>query len=1030
MGKDALLRLKDSQLFKTLQKKESEENCANVLSTKVINIVSVVSPLLERVPENMPEFTLHDPNHSSKVVEIMGKIIPHKTLQNLNSIELTLLILSGYLHDIGMTCSKDEKEEIINSSVEFEILFKTDVDKSDKFRSFKDAEDHRAATFIEDQVFAEYLRRKHVDRSAKYIEEKLSSGEMILAFEGIPFWKQLIAICDGHGEPVSSLSNTSRWPRHTLIGDRIINVQYLSLVLRLADILDLDPERTPKVIYEHVNPKDPISIIEWRKHRSIIGHSINHNKVLFEAECSSPEVERALKEFMDWIELERGETIRLLARYQDEDSKKYFLNLKDPIAKDRIRSDGSYISNDLKFEIDYQRVMDLLMGQKLYKNPTVALRELLQNSIDAIKIREELFTGKLESFIPKIKIVLDDDSLSVIDNGVGMDLDIFKNYFLQVGKSFYNSPTFYGRFSDIDVTSEFGIGILSTFMVANSIIIESRREPEYSLRPPEPIIFEIPTAYSFTIQRKSSRTEIGTAITLKLKTDNPFKRQPLMNILEQLIPKPPYPIEIQDHIGNFVYKGVEEISIPQLVFTQMKNISSIQPYQNIKFSQTSTSFTHKILDIYFNTSEADSELRNIEGKISIVNTSSGNWYSEFSGFLAQRNFNIGSPENREEDNKFLLKSSESLKMLFPDWTSYYSELNLTKSACLSITPDRTDIIVDERFKKLKAKIEARIVEKLRHHFDEIIAQSSEDEFFKYTDLLIATGFLGMDLKQSGSVFSNEAKHFFSDYLSFPVLDYDGKIRRKRAREIALCSTIGLVNYNWKYEYISRTIEVIEPQEITLIILPKLNFGVGSHKISRFISALLGNQDKLTGSHTVLTSCLPSFEIKLIKVNNQYRSISNPNDVQTISYGITDREIPILFMPRQSIELYPIFNASHRLITPLLNEKGEYKNKDAEELRNELAKSIHQLLGASLKMIGEKDSDFSQKLVTYGVGYWDQKNYFELTHEILNKNPNLLEALKKVFSKYWTQAKKLDLIDSNIDMPKITKKDFLEYWSKE
>lgn len=1027
MGKDVIFRLKESLLFKTLLHKESEENSDNQLSAKVISIITVVAPLLERIPENMPEYTLHDPNHSAKVVENMGKIIPQETLQNFNSIELSLLILSGYLHDIGMTCSKEEKEEIIKNSDEYEILFKSDVNKYEKFKSFKNAGDHRAATFIEDQIFTEYLRRKHVVRSANYIEEKLSSGELILCFEGIPFWKHLVAICNGHGEPVSSLSSTSIWPRHTLIGDRIINVQYLSLILRLADILDLDPERTPKVIYEYVNPKDPQSIIEWQKHRSIIGHSINHRKVLFEAECSSPEVERALKEFMDWIELERQETIKLLAGYQDEVSKKYFLNLNEPLAKDRIRSDGSYISNDLKFEIDYLRVMDLLMGQRLYKNPIVALRELLQNSIDAIKIRQGLFTGKNETFTPIIKIALNESTLSVSDNGVGMNLDIFRNYFLQVGKSFYNSPTFYGRFSDIDVTSEFGIGILSTFMVAHSLIIESRREPENSLTPPEPIHFEIPTAFSYTIQRKSTRTEVGTVITLQLKVDNPFKSQSLVDILEQIIPVPPYPIEVQDYKENLTYKGVEKKDIPYLEFLQIKSITSLEPY--LVYHRTPPHFTHKILDIHFNAREVDSELSNIEGKISIVNTNSGNWYTKFNGYLAQRNFNIGLPQNNEEDYKFAIKSSDSLKTLFPDWTSYYSELNLTKSACLSITPDRTDIIVDDKFKKLKGKIEARIIEELRSQFDEIIEQSSDNEFFKYADFLIETGFLGMDLNQSGSVFSKEAKEFFSEYISFPVLDYDGKIRRKRAREIAQCSTIGTVNYNWKYEYINRTIEVIEPQGITLIILPKMEFGIGHHKIDRFISALLGNKDKLTGSHTILTSCLPSFEIKLIKVNNKFRSISNPNDVQAISNGITDKEIPILLIPRQSIELYPIFNASHILIAPLLKENGEYKNKDSEELRNELAKSVHQLLGTSLKMIAEKDSGFSQKLITYGVGLWDQKNYFELTIDILDKDPNLLESLKKIFLKYWKQVKELNLIDSDKEMPEITKRDFLDYWGK-
>lgn len=1030
MGKDAILRLKETLLFKTLKELEIKENGENVLVSKILEIVTLVTPLLERIPENMPEYTLHDPNHSAKVVENMGKIIPSNTLSNLNPIELTLLILSGYLHDIGMTCSKDEKEKIIEVSDEFDILFKSDLDKNEKFKKFKATDDHRSATFIEDQVFTEYLRRKHVIRSADFIKERLGEGEFILAFQGIPFWKQLITICNSHGEPVSSLSNIAIWPRQTLIGDKIINVQFLSLVLRLADILDLDPERTPKVIYEFVNPKDPISILEWRKHRSLVGHSISQNKVLFEAECTSPEVERALKEFMCWIELERRETMELLSKYQDDISKRYFLDINEPVTNDRIRSDESYISNDLKFQIDYQRVMDLLMGQKLYKNPTVALRELLQNSIDAIKIRKALFVSKSETFEPMIKIVLNEDYLSVSDNGSGMDINIFKNYFLQVGKSFYSSPLFYGRFSDVDVTSEFGIGVLSTFMVANSLTIESRREPDNPLSPPEPILFEIPTAYSYTIQRKSTRTEIGTTITLKLKSNNPFKDQSLRDILVQLIPRPPYAIKVKHFDDEYTYEGLEENNIPTLEFSKIGPGDSVDIYKIKEFSRNAPLYSHKIMDIYLNDTEKINELRDIEGKISLVNTSVMNFYSRLNGHLAQRDFTIGSPFCEEKNNIFQLKSTDNLKNLFPNWTSFYAELNLTKTSCLSITPDRTDIIIDEKYKKLKKLIEIKIIDELSAHFDRITIQHSEKEFFKYTDLLISSGFFGLDLLQNDSKLSKESELFLSNYISFPVLEKNGEINRKRVKEIANSTTIGMVNFNWNENYIEQTLEAVNLHNITLIVLSKMEYGIGGHIIDRFISALLGNKEKSNYPHTVLTSCMPTFEIELIKVNNTYRSISEPNTVQSISKEISDEKTEIIFMPRQVYDSYPIFNASHFLISPLFDEKGNFKNNEAEELYTELAQNISKLIDSEITTFAEKDPDFFKLYAGYGVDGWERTNYFKLTNGILIKSPELLEQMIKIFSDYWGSAQKINIIDKEFEMPHISSKDFLEYWSTE
>ena len=67
------------------------------------------------------------------------------------------------------------------------------------------------------------------------------------------------------------------------------------------------------------------------------------------------------------------------------------------------------------------------MGEKLYNSPEIALRELLQNSIDAINFRKRL---QKESFEPKIEINFDGQTLSISDNGIGMDEYIYlKNIF-------------------------------------------------------------------------------------------------------------------------------------------------------------------------------------------------------------------------------------------------------------------------------------------------------------------------------------------------------------------------------------------------------------------------------------------------------------------------------------------------------------------------------------------------------------------------------------------------------------------------
>ena len=140
---------------------------------------------------------------------------------------------------------------------------------------------------------------------------------------------------------------------------------------------------------------------------------------------------------------------------------------------DRIGYEGG----DFQITMDQERIMDLLTGENLYSDPCVFVRELLQNSIDAILWRGENdpdFDAKKDG---KIKITTwhnDNETgqgwFKIEDNGTGMDENIIKNYFLRAGRSYYTSDDFakerdiYSPDKTYKPISRFGIGILSCFM--------------------------------------------------------------------------------------------------------------------------------------------------------------------------------------------------------------------------------------------------------------------------------------------------------------------------------------------------------------------------------------------------------------------------------------------------------------------------------------------------------------------------------------------------------------------------------------
>ena len=143
------------------------------------------------------------------------------------------------------------------------------------------------------------------------------------------------------------------------------------------------------------------------------------------------------------------------------------------------------------------------MGNRLYTRPEYALRELLQNSIDAVLYRQKLEQMHSSDcrYSPKISIYLDNNILTIEDNGIGMDINIFRKYFMNVGKSYYKSTESIEKVKDYTSISEFGIGILSTFMIANNISIESKLRPSNLNDKTEPILVEIPTINDYFIQK-------------------------------------------------------------------------------------------------------------------------------------------------------------------------------------------------------------------------------------------------------------------------------------------------------------------------------------------------------------------------------------------------------------------------------------------------------------------------------------------------------------------------------------------------
>ena len=127
----------------------------------------------------------------------------------------------------------------------------------------------------------------------------------------------------------------------------------------------------------------------------------------------------------------------------------------------------------MKFELDKDNILKLLIGHTLYSNSNVVLRELAQNAIDACRLMDSNSKVGSSGYQPRVVITWKPTSCELViqDNGTGMDEHIIKNYLFKVGASRYQSDEFKKQNSDFHSISRFGIGLLTCFMISDEFEI-------------------------------------------------------------------------------------------------------------------------------------------------------------------------------------------------------------------------------------------------------------------------------------------------------------------------------------------------------------------------------------------------------------------------------------------------------------------------------------------------------------------------------------------------------------------------------
>jgi len=440
-----------------------EENCG--LYEYVISQINTVSKILDNVENVFCEYTDHSSNHSKKVLLIGEEL----NSEELNIFEKAIFVLSAYFHDVGMNISQSEIDKYIiglddNPNLDYYMqqitmsqeLENVSIDKTKEYLAL------------------DYFRKKHNDLSANYIHLSYPKVNRDSFFDGNYLWDYVAKICRAHTFSPAEIRLDDNYCTVSYLEDHTqINVLYLTLLLRLSDICHFSKDRAyPYILKDkYFGSKKSKNICEFYSNIVATIPERESNTIKVQANCNDVYIHRAIINDTKFMQRELMNCHELLvssrSKYQFE-----WKFVDTSLVKSSQNS--KYHFNDFRFNLNNDKIVDLLMGEKLYSNKLYAIRECIQNSVDAIKVFSK--SKSSTSYIYINYYDLNSPTLEVFDSGTGMNMDIISNNFLSIGSnSFWRTEKGINEwelnYKSLDLIADHGIGALSYFMIAKQIEI-------------------------------------------------------------------------------------------------------------------------------------------------------------------------------------------------------------------------------------------------------------------------------------------------------------------------------------------------------------------------------------------------------------------------------------------------------------------------------------------------------------------------------------------------------------------------------
>lgn len=515
-----------------------------------------VALLANEIHRHLPDYTVHDITHLDALWE-MADIIAGKDYL-LTPAEIFVLGGAILLHDLGMGLASyprgiDElrKDESWADIVTAQINNRYNRGPTPEEIDTPPEEINRLVI----EILLRNLHAKHAEELAlTHWESEPGNPPQYLIEDNelrLTYGRIIGLIAHSHWWPVNKLEaefNRTLGALPSCPNDWMVDPLKVACLLRVADASHIDSRRAPSFL-RAVRKPSKYSDQHWKFQEKLQKPYLSEDGLTYSSGYAFP-----LSDAPSWwlcldtLKMIDKELRSVDSLFADKRLPRFTARRVTAIESPERLVDyiptENWLPVDASVQVsDVPRLVKSLGGDQLYgHDPTVPLRELIQNSADAIRARRQIENRANDWGEIIVRLGTDEQGewLEVDDNGIGMSAEVLTRYLLDFGTSYWGSNLMLEEFpgllaSGLRLTGKYGIGFFSIFMLGHAVRIRTRRSDAAQN---DTLILEFNTGVSSRpILRPATSTEIirdgGTSIRVWLEVAADDKNNGLLKRVGQ-----------------------------------------------------------------------------------------------------------------------------------------------------------------------------------------------------------------------------------------------------------------------------------------------------------------------------------------------------------------------------------------------------------------------------------------------------------------------------------------------------------------